>query len=437
MSSQEIMTEGEIHEFGIQIVAEQLEKEGYEIQSVATDMNINPQIVAKKDDETAFILVRTDCYPSKGTLNDYALIDNLIAKADEHNAICYLASVGIANSQAEDDEGVSIPIRGAGFYVAYSGLERLKAKHREDNKLKRRVRSRSLPQPNLKRAESNSKALLEACLRGGEAEYNRVFDQLFPQKPLEEDFVQDADEPKQNDHSSALADYSDLNFKVITRDGKEKGPLNEEKIHKLYSQGHIDEDSLIFVPSGNKWHKLSDVFELSQWEDIDDSDVSPKNQANIQGEEEQSKYNGVGGWLLLFCVGLTILGPLITFGNLSNGLTEARKIADRFPSFKTVILIDSILSLALMAFSIYAGVALWTVKSNAVKIAKNYLFAILCYSILALPLIHSANLPTEANDVMMRQDIMGAFRAIIYVLVWNTYLNRSKRVKATYMTELD
>ena len=127
-TDEERMTEGEIHEFGIQVVAEQLEKEGYEIQSVATDMNINPQIVAKKDDETAFILVRTDCYPSKGDLRDYVLINRLIAKASEHNAICYLASVGIANSQAEDDEGMSVPIRGSGFYVAYSGLERLKAK---------------------------------------------------------------------------------------------------------------------------------------------------------------------------------------------------------------------------------------------------------------------------------------------------------------------
>lgn len=42
------MTMQEIHEFGIEIVFNQLKKEGYEIQSVNTEFGMNPQIVGKK-----------------------------------------------------------------------------------------------------------------------------------------------------------------------------------------------------------------------------------------------------------------------------------------------------------------------------------------------------------------------------------------------------
>lgn len=75
----ELMTDEEIHRFGVKIVFEQLKKEGYEIVSVD-------------------------------------------AGFDRHRATCYFASVGLAYADGENDEEMSQPVRGGRFHVSYDGL---------------------------------------------------------------------------------------------------------------------------------------------------------------------------------------------------------------------------------------------------------------------------------------------------------------------------
>ena len=120
MAHKEQMTIDEIHHFGIEIVFNQLKKEGYEIQSVNTEIGLNPQIIAKRDG-LAFIVVRTACYPEKGKLEN-SVHFKMIEHADKHGAIPYFASVGIANADAITEDEMSIPVKGAGFYVAYEGI---------------------------------------------------------------------------------------------------------------------------------------------------------------------------------------------------------------------------------------------------------------------------------------------------------------------------
>lgn len=121
----ELMTEDEIHDFGVQVVIKDLQKEGHEIISVKTAIDQEPQIVAKIKTSLAFIIVRTAMYPNNGEITDLGLLSRVIAHAKQHKATSYFASVGIANSQGVDisDEVLSgTPMRGAGFYVNYRGL---------------------------------------------------------------------------------------------------------------------------------------------------------------------------------------------------------------------------------------------------------------------------------------------------------------------------
>jgi hypothetical protein len=121
MNHKEQMSIEEIHEFGIEIVFNQLKKEGYEIQSVNTDLGMNPQIIAKKGSQLAFIAVRTACYPEKGQLEE-SVHFQMIEHADKHSAIPYFASVGIANADGTTAAEMAIPIKGSGFHVAYEGM---------------------------------------------------------------------------------------------------------------------------------------------------------------------------------------------------------------------------------------------------------------------------------------------------------------------------
>ena len=122
------MTIAEIHDFGVEVVFGYLQKEGHEIVSVHTDPAMNPQIVAKKDGQLEFIVVRTAVYPEKGAL-DHQIRTKLINRALKAGAVCYFASVGIANASGTNDPEMSRAEKGAGFHVAYNGIELLHGLH--------------------------------------------------------------------------------------------------------------------------------------------------------------------------------------------------------------------------------------------------------------------------------------------------------------------
>ena len=120
--AQELMTTSEIHDFGIEVAFNYLKKEGHEIVSVNTNIALNPQIVAKKNGQLEFIVVRTACYPSKGEIENDQIAFQCIAHADKQKATCYFASVGIANADGKNEAEMAVPIKGAGFHVSFAGL---------------------------------------------------------------------------------------------------------------------------------------------------------------------------------------------------------------------------------------------------------------------------------------------------------------------------
>lgn len=156
-----------------------------------------------------------------------------------------------------------------------------------------------------------------------------------------------------------------------------------------------------------------------------------KNKAN-QGAKNDEQYKGVAGWLLLFCLGLTVFTPLITLGSLAAGYSESSKYFDQFPGLLVITLVDTLLSLCIIALSVYAGIGLWRIRPGAVQMAKRYLLCFLGYHVVAALLPFMAGLPSAANEAMIGQVAKDTFRGIIYVVIWYLYLNNSKRVSATY-----
>jgi len=128
MSQRELMTKEDIHAFGVEIVYKQLEKDGWRMQSanVNADLRTEPQIIADKDGEFAFFIVRTDIHPGRGRFEEgQEAFNRLVRHARSHGASCYFASVGIANSQGESDEEMSTPVKGVAYHVQFDGLIRM------------------------------------------------------------------------------------------------------------------------------------------------------------------------------------------------------------------------------------------------------------------------------------------------------------------------
>lgn len=122
------MTPADIHAFGVEILYKQLEQDGWVIDSadVLADLRTEPQLVAKKEGELAFFIIRTDVYPKRGRFEEGTeAFETLVRHAKAHGASCYFASIGIANSEGETEETMSVPVKGVGYNIQFDGLIRM------------------------------------------------------------------------------------------------------------------------------------------------------------------------------------------------------------------------------------------------------------------------------------------------------------------------
>lgn len=121
------MSEQDIHAFGVEIVFKQLEEAGWNIEyaDVNADRESQPQIVANKDGETGFFVVRTAMYPGRGRIEGEEVFQTLVRHANGHGASCYFASVGIANSEGKTEEEMTVPVKGVAYHVAFDGLVKM------------------------------------------------------------------------------------------------------------------------------------------------------------------------------------------------------------------------------------------------------------------------------------------------------------------------
>lgn len=133
-------------------------------------------------------------------------------------------------------------------------------------------------------------------------------------------------------------------------------------------------------------------------------------------------YKGVGGWLLFLCITLTMLNPLFTLLGIFIGfqLIEGRVYES---DFKPYLYFDAALSLTFAGYGVYAGISLWSLRPNAVTVAKIYLIVRSFYALAIAVLLLTAGVPVSLGSVSLGISICG---------LWLNYLTRSERVKATY-----
>jgi hypothetical protein len=210
-------------------------------------------------------------------------------------------------------------------------------------------------------------------------------------------------------------------------------PIDIDQLRNRFS--NLDDDELRKIAFANSHEYYPDAVQIAREELIKRGyDISQEGNeaADTRPAAPEPQYKGVGGWLLLLCLGLTVFTPLLTMGSLATGVRESLSYFDRFPGLLVITVIDTILTLGLVAFSIYVGVGLWSIRPGAVQMAKRYLLCFLGYQAIAAILPFTAGLPSAATWAMIRAVAIDALRGVIYFAVWYSYLNESKRVRATY-----
>lgn len=133
------------------------------------------------------------------------------------------------------------------------------------------------------------------------------------------------------------------------------------------------------------------------------------------------RIKGVGGWLMLFVVILTIIQPLyLLFDVITN------------PSFYSyssgVYALASLLWVfGIAIWGIVIGISIWKVKEKAIIWAKEFLIISLVLGIV-FTFLYLGLYTLEEQDILFTE----IFRSLIFFGIWFSYLSVSKRVKNTF-----
>ena len=150
----------------------------------------------------------------------------------------------------------------------------------------------------------------------------------------------------------------------------------------------------------------------------------------MSNRDEQ--YRGVRGWLLLLCLNIAILDPVTMLLTIFLVVSATKPYFGEHPELLRLCLVSGICRLALAVFSVYAGLGLWKVVPGALSVAKRYLLAVVLYSVVASFLPALVGVPQESYQEFAGQTVFNSFLTMAYAIVWYIYLQRSRRVKATY-----
>jgi hypothetical protein len=120
------LTNWEVHDFGVQVVRESLDREGHRIESYDSTFGTTVQITATIEGVLTYIVCRTVRYPEKDAVFDAGLIQRAQKLALRKSAVLKTASVSLANSDDMFDPAgqFAIPIfRGKAVMPRFVGLE--------------------------------------------------------------------------------------------------------------------------------------------------------------------------------------------------------------------------------------------------------------------------------------------------------------------------
>ncbi len=121
MTQSKIMNLEELHFLGIKVVYKDMVDQGYKILNVRKELDVNPQILAQKEDTFVLVIVKTGYYPEMGIILP-EIIEQVRELGKKRDALCYYASVGIANANGQTEEEMAKPVVDGEYYINYKGL---------------------------------------------------------------------------------------------------------------------------------------------------------------------------------------------------------------------------------------------------------------------------------------------------------------------------
>lgn len=229
----------------------------------------------------------------------------------------------------------------------------------------------------------------------------------------------------------------------IFQNNRQEGPFTVEQVRSMLDRGTIAPITLAWRDGMNEWAPLNTFLDPVPPPTLQATSPPPHYPTTESGSNwSRSRYvttgpRGVGGWLVFFCVGLTILGPIWSLATMATGWEQSQAAFSRFPSIKTAILWELFSSSAIVVYGFVVGLMIWSGNPNGRSLARRYLlirlFGIMGVEIVAIVLM--GDLPTEVMTAVVGGIVGVGLREIVYFLLWWCYFKKSKRVRNTYGNE--
>lgn len=240
----------------------------------------------------------------------------------------------------------------------------------------------------------------------------------------------------------------------VAKSDQQTGPFSEQQIESMLNSGMIVLTDLAWHAGLSDWVPLHQVLKVSAPMALPAKPpllgapmrataratqlASPSATESHDSSVASVGPKGVGGWLVFFCIGLTILSPLLVLGQMVSTWKASEGAFGEFPEIKTAMLWENFGSIMLLIYGFIVGCIIWSGNPQGRSIARQFLL-IRLFGFIGIELstlLMMSGLPSNIVAGGVRGVGGAVFNAGIYFLVWWSYFKKSKRVKNTYGDEL-
>jgi hypothetical protein len=224
----------------------------------------------------------------------------------------------------------------------------------------------------------------------------------------------------------------------VYHNNQQEGPYSHDQLREMIANGAVTPVTLAWQEGMSEWAPLNTIISLPATTPAAVPPPPPTEAVQQQSVATPpvaaTGPKGVGGWLVFFCVGLTILGPLYSIGQLSTSWEQAQPAFAQFPSFKTAIMWENAGSIALLIYGFIVGCMIWSGNPNGREIAKKFLLIRLFgfVGIEVITIIIMGDMPSQVVASVIGACVGAVLANVFWFLIWWFYFKKSKRVRNTY-----
>lgn len=222
----------------------------------------------------------------------------------------------------------------------------------------------------------------------------------------------------------------------VNREGRAAGPYDPAEVLRMLGDGQLRGDDLGWSEGMEDWQPLHSIPDLTASPAVPPLSpyAPPAFHDPVAISPGSTGPKGVGGWLLFFCISLTILGPVFSVLQMFGGWAQAKPAFEIYPSIRTAILVENSCGVLLLVFGAVTGIRIWSGNPHGPSLARRFLAVNLggFVAMEAAALFVMRDVPEEIFDHGVQGTLSTCLRVLIHATVWWSYFKMSKRVRNTY-----